>query len=64
LEGLGMTPHEADFSVRKFAALRVGPQYAMTKTSFESHSAMHVATAQDTRRTRTAEAGPGGPAGP
>jgi hypothetical protein len=26
LDGLGTTPHDADRSVRKFAAFRVGPQ--------------------------------------
>ena len=76
MAGFGTTPHDADRSVRKVAALRLAPQYAVTSTSFSSHCATHVVVMQFDRRMRTlaagpdapwdpaGPAGPGGPAGP
>jgi hypothetical protein len=34
---LGVNPHEAAFSLRKFADFLLPPQYAVTKTSSTSH---------------------------
>lgn len=73
---LGSMPQEAERSVSSFAALRVGPQYAVTSTSLPWHSAMQVPDMQSFRIMRTSEAGPdvpdtpwgprgpGGPIGP
>jgi len=61
---LGITPHEAERSVRNVAALRVGPQYAATMTSLSLHWAIQLPFPQLTLIMRMLDAGPAAPDGP
>jgi hypothetical protein len=59
--GLGVIPHDTEFSVRKVTGLLLMPQKAVTSTSSCSHWAVQDCSAQFTRTIRVCEAGPGGP---
>jgi hypothetical protein len=59
--GLGVIPHDTEFSVRKVTDLLLMPQKAVTSTSSCSHWAVQDCSAQFTRTIRVCEAGPGGP---